>query len=296
MCFFAKSVSMRQALSFLSLSISVLIISVSSAQARGDVTLRTLDVNGRQVDLYSPALLANKKAPLLLMLHGGGGNSEQLHKTLDADNVAVRGRFHVAYLNGTETFKLKSLSVKGNALGRTWNAGACCNGDEFGQVDDVAFLDQVIDRLVGEGIADPELISILGHSNGAMMAYRYACERGKRLATIIPISGAPVIARCKQMDGVFVLHIHGENDDAVPVAGGKTGSRVVARRMKLPFPSVEASKQIALAGGAQAVDVKIIPGGEHAIETLNEVVTSKTKLGLMDLILSYMNGRDMFPK
>jgi polyhydroxybutyrate depolymerase len=52
------------------------------------------------------------------------------------------------------------------------------------QVDDIAFFRALIERLVASDRVDPRRIYLLGVSNGALMAYRVACEMGREIAAI----------------------------------------------------------------------------------------------------------------
>jgi polyhydroxybutyrate depolymerase len=56
-------------------------------------------------------------------------------------------------------------------------------------VDDVAFLDALLDDLAGAYRVDPRRVFATGMSNGAMMAYRLASELSERIAAVAPVAG-----------------------------------------------------------------------------------------------------------
>src|SRR5512145_1095735 len=76
---------------------------------------------------YPPALLTgDKRVPLVLVLHGGGGNADNAEKMTGFTQKALSGNFIVAYPEGTGRF--------GKLL--TWNAGHCCGWAMKQGVDD----------------------------------------------------------------------------------------------------------------------------------------------------------------
>jgi polyhydroxybutyrate depolymerase len=117
---------------------------------------------------------------------------------------------------------------------RFWNAGgACC--DLYDQsVDDVGYLDAVLDDLALHYRVDPKRVYVVGHSNGGFMAYRYACERAERVAAIVSLAGAgPAdVTLCQPREPVAVLQIHGDGDEIVPYAGGNFSSPELLATLK----------------------------------------------------------------
>ena len=116
----------------------------------------------------SPGAAAAQSLPLVLVLHGGGGNARQAMESMRLSGLVERGAL-VVYPEGT------SKKVLGKKLA-TWNAGACCGGAAADKVDDVGFLGRVIDDVTARYPVDPRRVYVTGHSNGAMMSYRAGCE------------------------------------------------------------------------------------------------------------------------
>lgn len=153
-----------------------------------------------------PELDRNRPAPLVLVLHGGGNTVDDTVKTTGFDREAAAGDFIVAYPEGTR---------------REWNAGNCCGSAPERKPDDVGFLLQVLDRIEAEHRVDASRVFVAGVSNGAMMAYRLACEHADRVAAVGSVAGAVVIDDCRPSRPVSVLEIHGTEDPLVPYQGGK---------------------------------------------------------------------------
>ena len=79
----------------------------------------------------------------------------------------------------------------------------------------------VVDDLRARGAGR---ITVVGFSNGGMMAYRLACERPDVVDTIGVMSGTLEIPHC---DGhITALHLHGSEDTAVPFTGERYSTRL----------------------------------------------------------------------
>ena len=139
-----------------------------------------LTVNGvvRDYRLFRPA--KDTPRPLVIMLHGAMGASAQIEEYLNLTAVAARENFAVAYPQG---------------VSRTWNDTRLLKDRKAynaSTADDVAFLNELVDQLVKQGVADPKRVFISGLSNGGFMAMRMACEAPERFAGFAPmIASAP---------------------------------------------------------------------------------------------------------
>jgi polyhydroxybutyrate depolymerase len=103
-----------------------------------------------------------------------------------------------------------------------WNATGTCCGFEGIEVDDVGYLTALIDEAEAALAVDPRRVYLVGHSNGAFMAYRLACDIADRLAGIACLAGSTWggVASCKPARALSVLAIHGTKDEAVDYDGG----------------------------------------------------------------------------
>lgn len=175
----------------------------------------------RSFIVYQPKLSSTEKVPLMIVLHGGLGNANHMEKVTGMDQVADQGRFIVAYPDGTggRFRRMKNM--------RTWNAGNCCGRAVKTAVDDVLFIKKMIHFMNAEYPVDKNRVYVTGMSNGAMMAYRLACEIPECIAAIVPVSGTLALNTCDRAKDVPVLHIHGSKDENVPLNGGK-GSKGIS--------------------------------------------------------------------
>ncbi|MCX8051974.1 MAG: alpha/beta hydrolase-fold protein [Chlorobi bacterium] len=173
--------------------------------------------------------------PLVIVLHGGGGNALSAAEQTGFDAEADRNGFIVVYPNGTG----KPHPML-NAIGRgemyTWNAGTCCGYAAQHNVGDVAFIRALIVELEKKYPIDRRRIYAAGISNGGMMAYRLACEMSETFAAIGVVAGVQTV-ECRPSQPVSVVHFHGTADQNVPLTGG-VGAKALD---KTPKPPVEES-------------------------------------------------------
>ncbi len=179
--------------------------------AADDVTLNLIhDGRTREAVLYLPEGLP-AGAPLVIVLHGGGGNWRGIRRIAGFDRLADEHGFAVAYPQATE---------------RQWNDGREPDAYRRGEADadDVGFFDKLIDAALAETRGDPARVYVTGASNGGMMSFRLACELAERIA-----AAAPVIANmparlaeegCRPARPVPILIMNGTADEAVPYEGG----------------------------------------------------------------------------
>jgi polyhydroxybutyrate depolymerase len=162
----------------------------------------------RPVDVHVPANLApGTKAPLVLMLHGYGvdGDVEEIY--LQLQPFADSRTFFYAHPNG-------KVDKSGSYY---WNAtDACCDYDHS-HVDDSKYLASVITEIEAAYPVDPRRVYVVGHSNGAFMAYRLACDHADLIAGVGSLAGAmwEDTSRCQPSQVVSILEIHGTADTEV---------------------------------------------------------------------------------
>jgi polyhydroxybutyrate depolymerase len=148
----------------------------------------------------------------MIALHGGGGHGAQFKEANGLDAVSDRHGFLAVYPDGSGRM--------GNRL-LTWNAGDhCCGYAHDTKVDDVGFLALVIADVARRFRVDPGRVYMTGHSNGAIMAYRFAAARADLVTAIVPVGGAMDLAAFAPVRDVAVLHIHSVDDPRALYAGG----------------------------------------------------------------------------
>lgn len=208
----------------------ILLVMPMIVRAQNGTEERTLIHDGitRVYRLHVPLTYdPSTPSPLVLALHGGGGNAAQFEDQTGFSEKADAEGFIVVYPQGTGRTQLY-----------TWNAVHCCAYALENQVDDVGFIDALIDALAAEYNIDPLQIFATGHSNGGMMSYRLGAELSDRISAIAVSSGT-IGGRIRQRGNdilipepsqpVSVLAIHGMLDENVHYEGGSSDGPLTGR-------------------------------------------------------------------
>ncbi len=170
-----------------------------------------------------------QRQPVVLVLHGGAGSADAQRRRTGFDEVARREGFTVVYPEGMPS---------GRDGQHAWNTGYLLRRQVQG-VDDVGFLDALIDALIDRHGADPTRIYMTGGSNGAMMTFVYACKRAHRLAAISPVVGAMFSFEDRPSRPLPILLINAAADAEVPIDGGMSRNPIVRSAQAVPYKSLE---------------------------------------------------------
>lgn len=175
---------------------------------------RTVVVGGgqRSYRLHVSSMASDQPAKsLVIVFHGGGQSGPRIQELIHMDEVADRHGFWVAYPNGTP----------GSGGGFTWNGGDCCGAAMRENIDDVEFIEGMIDELTTTSCVNPERIFATGISNGAIFSYRLGCELSDKVAAIAPVAGALMLEQCRPGKPVPAIIFHGSEDKHVKIRGGR---------------------------------------------------------------------------
>jgi polyhydroxybutyrate depolymerase len=157
---------------------------------------------------------SSRPTPLVILLHGYTATGATQEAYFQLAPVADARGFLYAWPDGT-------VDATGQHF---WNADdACC--DIYGaNPDDVGYVNQIVDDMSTRFNVDPKRVYLVGHSNGAFMAHRMACDAAPRFAAIVALAGAvwndPSL--CQPSTRVSVLAVHGDLDAVVNYNGGQT--------------------------------------------------------------------------
>lgn len=163
--------------------------------------MRELTSGGHQrvYRLFVPANAAGQaRLPLVLDLHGTGGNTTGRAKETGFESLAAREGFAVATLQAEDS--------RWNVPVATWRA------------DDVQYVADVIDQIAARTCIDPARVYATGFSGGGRMSSLLGCRLNDRIAAIAPVGGLRWFGPCAGR-AVPVLTVHGLADETNPYEG-----------------------------------------------------------------------------
>lgn len=234
-----------------------------TADTQGAANNVTTDnYGGRAFDMYLPSTLLSAGArSMIVILHGGLGNAQNVRRSLQMDAMADKYGFAIAYLNGATEGQVRANMY-------TWNAGgACCGPAAKKNVDDVGYITAAVHFIAQKYGVNEAQIYGMGHSNGAMMTNRLMCETNLYQAAV-PVSGTLNLDTdlCAAARGKRILALHGAKDVNVPIAGGK-GEGI----SQVDFKSQAYSKAVFERSGA-SYTLDVVPNATHSPQTIREEI------------------------
>ncbi len=167
------------------------------------------DGNDREYIVYTPSDYdGNEPLPLLFCFHGFTSNANLLMIYSRFNNLAESENFIAVYPQG--------LLFNGSTH---WNVGGFTLGSN---VDDVGFVDVLLDDLVSEYNIDESRVYSTGMSNGGYMSFLLACQMSDRITAVASVTGSmtpQTYDACNPQRIVPVLQVHGDADGTVPYNG-----------------------------------------------------------------------------
>lgn len=204
----------KMMLSIMLITLSLLLNSCSTATADETRNITVDNIKRSFMVHLPPNYSASEKLPVVIVMHGGGGSIEGIVKSTKMSATADKHNFIAVYPAGTGKRKDTLL---------TWNASNCCGYARDNNINDVKFIDKMIDNLKISYNIDDKRVYATGHSNGAGMSYRLACELSNKITAIAPNAGQPMLKNCNPSRPVPILHIHGTEDTCANYKGGMCG-------------------------------------------------------------------------
>jgi polyhydroxybutyrate depolymerase len=159
---------------------------------------------------HLPSSYENTAAlPLLLALHGHGGDGQGMERLTHLNTFADQHSFIVVYPDGYQ---------------KSWADGRGATEADQAHVDDVGFLSTLIDTLASQYKVDRSRVYVTGISNGGFMTDRLACDLADKIAAAAAVA-APMPTnladRCAPKRPMPYLLMQGTADPLVPAQGGQ---------------------------------------------------------------------------
>jgi polyhydroxybutyrate depolymerase len=175
---------------------SLVFVSPVRAQDRGEV----VKVNGfaRTMVVHVPRGYSSKKHyPVVLALHGIGGDAAIMARITHFNRIADQNGFIVVYPNAKdgrwtvpENNSVRSLGGFGRRQGGLGNDLPTRSDTEVGgrPVDDMLYFNELLDQVESEYSVDEARVFATGLSDGGIMDFRLGCELAGRVAAIATVA------------------------------------------------------------------------------------------------------------
>lgn len=168
----------------------------------------------RKFTIHTPTGFTNSTpVPVVFMLHGGGGTMTNAQGFTNLNSVSNTNGFLAVYPQGYGIIPSGGFS---------WADGRGTSADIAG-VDDLGFIDKLLDTLIANYSIDTNKIYICGFSNGGFMTQRFACQQNQRfaaMASLGSIMDTTLFASCNPSRPIPMLFMLGTADPFVPYNGG----------------------------------------------------------------------------
>lgn len=166
--------------------------------------------NKRTYIVHYPKQWDGSPIPLLVALHGRFGSGSSMIKQTKLDLLADTKGFIVVFPDG---FK------------RSWADGRGNTPADENQINDIAFIESMVKRLIAEGSVNPKKVFLVGHSNGGFMAQRIAAEKPELWKGVVSVAAQVSVFTLKRKSNlktnpVSIGIIAGTDDPLVPFSGG----------------------------------------------------------------------------
>ncbi|MBN3922102.1 PHB depolymerase family esterase [Nostoc sp. NMS4] len=145
----------------------------------------------------------HRPMPLVLVFHGDDGNGRSISNVTRFNELADQKGFIVVYPDGID----QKWSLRGNAQGK---------------VDDVLFVNTLINHLQQQLNIDSHKVYATGFSRGGILTQALACKLPDKIAGFASVAGSlPVRLRpsCQPQTPISMLTINGTNDRDVLYEG-----------------------------------------------------------------------------
>jgi polyhydroxybutyrate depolymerase len=224
--------------------------------------LRSFQLNfagtSRKVDYFVPSKL-QMPSPLVLMLHGAGGNSLMAAKQTNWCEKAEREKFVVVFPNGVSFDPARPSGFLRNP--QVWNSGVERGSPRINYADDVGFFNLLIESMCEKIDIEIDAAKVFAadFSNGGGMCWRLGIELSEKLAGVAVVCSYLSLpepwVQTRPVPAVIIACL---DDPLVPIDGGPV--RDIWSRAEIVRPSVRNSveRYAALVGCSPSPDERRI--------------------------------------
>ncbi len=157
-----------------------------------------------------PGFGRKNPAPLVLVLHGGGGEGRRFDQSTTQGTLTAAADRHGVVL------------VFPEGIRKQWNDGRTEIFKTRKAHDDVGFISKVIDTMVKNYGIDPTRVYATGISNGGFMSVRLSMDLTEKIAAVAPVTAQMTKALKDKTPKlpISIMIVNGTKDPLVPFGGG----------------------------------------------------------------------------
>lgn len=198
----------------------------------------------RRFRVTAPAM--QEEGPVLLAFHGQYGSPAEVWRSHGFDAMARKKGFSVVYLEGDGDMGPGKVTETGWNVGSNGDASVCevghtnatclsschrlaevrkskaCGPCDWSTCyDDVAYVQQVLQKLQSVACVDPSRLYLYGESNGGMLVHYLLQRMPGTFAAAVSSQGLPLVGHAAPAGDDFaaVLHLQGRQDRTIPRSG-----------------------------------------------------------------------------
>ncbi len=200
----------------ISLFVFVLLLTACQRPRKEVYQTEVLEIDGVERTYhihFPPDFSETDAAPLVLALHGGGGQG------LKFDESTAGTLIPAAEARGI-------VLVFPDGIDKQWCDGRTehlSEGRDCTAIDDVAFIAAIIEQMEQAYGIDPRRVYATGISNGGFMSIRLALDLTDRIAAVAPVAAQLSVALAEQTPPlpISIMIMNGTEDPIVPFDGGE---------------------------------------------------------------------------
>ncbi|WP_395670016.1 alpha/beta hydrolase family esterase [Rhodoferax sp.] len=197
------------------------LLSVSSAAVGATVQQLQVQADGRTwtYHLHVPSKATPSGAPLVVVFHGAGGNGRDYLTKNGWATLSEQEGFVVVAPDGLAAIPRLPTNFRLNP--RLWNSGQLNANSPRGKINDIAFVNALLDDVALRTSIDTKRVYATGHSNGAGMTFKVGAELSERFAGLATVMGLNSSEGARPTKALPTLMLLGTRDPLNPIEGGE---------------------------------------------------------------------------